>query len=72
MTTTRNPILHWEPIAHLTTGSPDFLTTFWKGTQIAFDATLYGFPSSYSTNNVILVSDQVLTAERHGNNMLSP
>ena len=69
MTTSRTPTLHWEPIAQITTGSPDFLSAFWKGTQIAFDATLYGFPSSYSTNNVIPVSDQVLTAERHGNSM---
>ena len=70
MTTTRNPVMHWEPIAHITDGSPDFLTTFWKGTQIALDATLYGLPSSYSTNNVILVPEGMLTTERHGNNML--
>ena len=69
MTTSRNPAMHWEPIAHLTTGTPAFLTTFWKGTQIAFDATLYGFPSSYNTNNVIQVSDHVLTAERHGDSI---
>ena len=69
MTTSRNPAMHWEPIAHITTGSPDFLTAFWKGTQIAFDATLYGFPSSYNTNNVIPVSDKVLTTERHGNSI---
>ena len=69
MITSNNPILHWEPIAHLTTGDPTFLTNFWSGTQIAFDATLYGLPSSYNTNNVIPVSDHVLTAERHGNHL---
>lgn len=70
MTTSRNPVLHWEPIAHITTGSPDFLSAFWKGTQIAFDATLYGLSSTYNTNNVISVPDQELTAVRHGNNMI--
>jgi hypothetical protein len=69
MITSRNPNLHWEPIAHITTGDPSFLTNFWSGTQIAFDATLYGFPSSYNTNNVIPVSDHVLTAERYGNHL---
>ena len=69
MTTSKNPAMHWEPIAHITTGSPDFLTAFWKGTQLAFDATLYGFPSSYNTNNVIPVSDKVLTTEKHGNSI---
>ena len=61
--------MHSEPIAHITTGDPAFLMAFWRGTQIAFDATLYTLPASYDTNNVIPVSDQVLTAERHGNDI---
>ena len=69
MTTSKNPTMHWEPIAQITTGDPRFLTNFWSGTQIAFNATLYGFPSSYNTNNVIPVSDHVLTAERYGNHL---
>ena len=69
MTTSKNPNMHWEPIAHITTGDPSFLMNFWSGTQIAFDATSYGLPSSYNTNNVIQVSDHALTVDRIGNNL---
>jgi hypothetical protein len=61
----------WNPYAEIVANSEmaDFLRIFWRGTPIAFDATLYGAPASYGTNNVILVSDDVVNVERHGNSL---
>lgn len=65
--------LHWEPYAVITTSSQaaDFLRILFRGTIIFLDATLYGYPPSYSTNNVILVDEGDLKVERHGDNILA-
>jgi hypothetical protein len=71
MKTTANPNLHWEPIAFIETSAENanFHRMIYRGTYIAFDATLYGIPSTYNTTNVILVDQGVLKVERHGNDI---
>jgi hypothetical protein len=71
MTTSSKPVLHWEPMAIITTNPEmaNFMRTCFKGTYIAFDATAYGLPSSYNTNNVILVDKADVGVEREGNNI---
>jgi len=68
----------WSAYAHIVTSDrvADFLRTFWHGTTIEFDSTIppynqppYNYPASYGTDNVIQVSKDVLTAERHGNSV---
>jgi len=70
----------WQPFAYITTdkGEVAYQSTFWKGSFINFDATLYymnppantiPFPSTWSTNNVIGVDSDVLKVLRHGNDV---
>jgi hypothetical protein len=67
---------NYQPYAGITT-SPDYATfgrAFWYGTYMQFDATLYGLPASRSTstierNNIIVVDKDVLTVDRHGNDV---
>jgi hypothetical protein len=76
----------WQPYAEITDGSATvaaFERTFWKGTYLEFDATLYNYPpqappnlrgtplpASWSTDNVIVVDKGVLTIGRNGNNIV--
>ena len=71
MTTNLNPTPHWEEFCIITTSpySADFNRIVWDGTLIHLDASLYGWPPSWSTDNVILVDEDVLQVERHGNRM---
>jgi hypothetical protein len=58
-----------------------FEKTFWYGTWVNMDATLYKYtsgpntgkplPAALSANNVIQVDKGDLTIERHGNNMVA-
>ncbi len=63
------PSREWQPFAYITTDKTDvaFQEAFWRGSFVNFDATLYGAPSSWSTDNVIGVSSDVLKVTRHGN-----
>jgi hypothetical protein len=62
----------WQAYAVITTNEDDaaFHQKFWSGTNVKADATLYGAPPSYSTNNVFLVDNGVLTVDRHGNDVI--
>ena len=70
----------WEPFAYFTTDPTEiaFQEAFWHGSFVNFDATLYymnpptntiHFPSTWSTDNVIGVSNDVLQVVRHGNSV---
>lgn len=69
MTTLDNPTPHWEPYGLITTSaySEAFNEIIWHGTWAHFDATLYGLPEIFNTDNIILVDEDVLEVERHGN-----
>ncbi len=68
----------WQPFAYITTNTEDiaYEEAFWRGSLVNFDATLFymnpptntiPFPSTWSTDNVIGVSSDVLKVSRHGN-----
>jgi hypothetical protein len=71
MTTTSKPTLHWEPIAEIRSDAEAaaHCMIHWRGTYVVFDATLYGLPPSFSTNNIIVVPEGVVKVERHGNSI---
>ncbi len=68
---TGSPGRVWSPYAYITTnaGELTFLRTFWRGSFIEFDATLFGQPSTGNTDNIMVVSGDVLKVDRHGNDV---
>ncbi len=73
-----NPITKYQPYAQITTSQEyaDFGEAFWHGTFMQFDATLYtGLPVNRGTdeqsgrNNIQVVGSDVLSVERHGNDV---
>ena len=71
MTTFLNPIPHWEEFCILTTSpySAAFNRVVWHGTMIHLDASYLNLPTPFDTDNVILVDEDVLQVEKHGNRM---
>jgi hypothetical protein len=57
-----------QPFAAITTNKQDLTLekAVWSGTLAEFNATLYGLPASFSTDNIQLVSSDALKIERHG------
>jgi hypothetical protein len=61
----------WQPMAVITTSADQatFARMFWKGTLMEIDATKYGMPANYGTDNVLVVSQGTLKVDRHGNDI---
>jgi hypothetical protein len=57
-----------QPFAVITTNKQDLALekAVWTGTYAEFNATLFGLPASFSTDNVNLVSSDSLKIDRHG------
>jgi hypothetical protein len=72
-----NAIMNYQPYAAITTSSnyATFQKAFWYGTFIQFDAALYNTAwaslgtNTPSRNNIILVNNDVLNVDRHGNDV---
>lgn len=71
MSTTLTPTPEWMPYAIITTSpySEKLNEMLWYQTLAYFNATKYGLPAIFNTDNVILVDEDVLKVERHGNNV---
>jgi hypothetical protein len=59
----------WAPFADITTNADfaAFARTYFKGSFVEFNATLYGLQASYGTDNVFVVPSNVLQVQRNGN-----
>jgi hypothetical protein len=57
-----------QPFAVLTTNDQDLKLekALWTGTLAEFNASLFGLPASFSTDNIQLASSDALTIDRHG------